>query len=71
MARHLHEEGNALVDVTLSAQGQVQQASLHSSTGYDDLDSTALAAARRITCTGSSGTLAGTHVLLPVMFRLH
>ncbi|WP_240471491.1 TonB family protein [Komagataeibacter rhaeticus] len=71
MARHLHEEGSALVDVTLGAQGQVRQASLHSSTGYDDLDSTALAAARNISCTGSASTLAGMHVLLPVTFHLH
>ena len=71
MARHMHEEGNALVDLTLGAQGQVLQASLHGSTGYDDLDSTALAAARNVRCTGSGGTLDGTHVLLPVTFHLH
>ncbi|WP_265001107.1 energy transducer TonB [Komagataeibacter nataicola] len=71
MARHMHEEGNAMVDVVLGSEGQVAQVSLKSSTGYDDLDSTALAAARKVQCTAQGHALAGTHVLLPVTFRLH
>ncbi|WP_308720864.1 energy transducer TonB [Komagataeibacter xylinus] len=73
MARHMHEEGNAMVDVVLGSEGQVTQVSLKSSTGYDDLDSTALAAARKVQCTpqGQGGALAGMHVLLPVTFHLH
>ncbi|BAK86169.1 TonB periplasmic protein (plasmid) [Komagataeibacter medellinensis NBRC 3288] len=71
MARHMHEEGNALVDVVLGSEGQVVQVSLKSGTGYDDLDSTALAAARKVQCTPQGRPLEGTHVLLPVTFRLH
>ncbi|WP_241503232.1 energy transducer TonB [Komagataeibacter melaceti] len=71
MARHMHEEGTATVDLVLAASGQVEQAAIKTSTGYDDLDSTALAAARRVQCTAEGGTMAGRHVLLPVMFHLH
>ncbi|MGY6770619.1 energy transducer TonB [Komagataeibacter sp. NFXK3] len=71
LARHMHEEGNAMVDVVLGSEGQVTQVSLKSSTGYDDLDSTALAAARKVQCTGQGRSLEGTHVLLPVTFHLH
>ncbi|WP_240906570.1 energy transducer TonB [Komagataeibacter xylinus] len=71
LARHMHEEGNAMVDVVLGSEGQVTQVSLKSSTGYDDLDDTALAAARNVQCRPQGHALAGTHVLLPVTFRLH
>lgn len=71
MARHMHEEGTAMVELTLGATGQVTQAVLKTGTGYDDLDSTALAAARKVQCTMESGTVEGRHVVLPVMFHLH
>lgn len=70
MARHMHEEGSALVDLVIGGQGQVVQANLRSSTGYDDLDSTAVAAARNVHCTSDGGTLEGTHLTLPVVFHL-
>ncbi|WP_025812484.1 energy transducer TonB [Komagataeibacter kakiaceti] len=71
MARHMHEEGTAMVELTLGPAGQVTQADLKTGTGYDDLDSTALAAARKVQCTTDGGTAEGRHVVLPVMFHLH
>lgn len=70
MARHMHEEGTAMVDLVIGAQGQVAQASLRSSTGYDDLDRTALAAARNVRCTAEGGVTDGAKVTLPVIFHL-
>ncbi|WP_181418153.1 energy transducer TonB [Komagataeibacter oboediens] len=70
MARHMHEEGTAMVDLVIGAQGQVAQASLRSSTGYDDLDRTALAAARNVRCTAEGGATDGAKVTLPVIFHL-
>nr|WP_256431442.1 energy transducer TonB [Komagataeibacter sp. FXV3] len=70
MARHMHEEGGAMVDLVLGSQGQVVQATLRSSSGYDDLDRTAIAAARNVRCTADGGALDGTHLTLPVIFHL-
>ncbi|WP_369523295.1 energy transducer TonB [Komagataeibacter swingsii] len=70
MARHMHEEGSALVDLVIGGQGQVVQASLRGSSGYDDLDSTAVAAARNVHCTSDGGALEGRHLTLPVVFHL-
>ncbi|WP_341460496.1 energy transducer TonB [Komagataeibacter rhaeticus] len=71
MARHMHEEGSAVVDLTLGEQGQVLQTTLKTGTGYDDLDSTALAAATKVQCSATGTNLNGRHVLLPVTFHLH
>nr|WP_232272545.1 energy transducer TonB [Komagataeibacter europaeus] len=70
MARHMHEEGSAMVDLVIGGQGQVVQATLRSSSGYDDLDRTAIAAARNVRCTADGGALDGTHLTLPVVFHL-
>lgn len=51
MARQLQEEGEALVQVVLDAGGQVVEAHLIRSTGYDDLDEQAVLTARSMRCT--------------------
>ncbi|WP_048837405.1 energy transducer TonB [Acetobacter cibinongensis] len=68
MARHLHEEGEAVVEVTLAGTGAVQSARLTQSTGYDDLDKQALLAARTLTCAPpENGVLVGR---IPVGFHI-
>ncbi|MFT9399005.1 energy transducer TonB [Acetobacter sp.] len=68
MARHLYEEGEAVVEVTLAGTGAVQSVRLTQSTGYDDLDKQALLAARTLTCTPpENGALVGR---IPVGFHI-
>ena len=50
-ARHLHEEGEALAEVSINAKGQVIAARLVKSTGYDDLDDQALQTVKNLHCT--------------------
>ncbi len=50
IARHLHEEGEGVVEITLAADGGITATRLVQSTGYDDLDAQALAAARGLHC---------------------
>lgn len=69
MARRLHEEGEAVVEVSLAATGAVQAVKLVQSTGYDDLDAQALTAARALRCTPPE---AATQVgRIPVGFHIH
>ncbi|CCT60917.1 TonB periplasmic protein (plasmid) [Acetobacter pasteurianus 386B] len=56
MARHLHEEGEGVVEVTLAADGAIATTRLVQSTGYDDLDAQALAAARGLHCVAPAST---------------
>ncbi|MFT8656705.1 MAG: TonB family protein [Acetobacter papayae] len=51
MARQLQEEGEAMVQVVLDVGGQVVEAHLIRSTGYDDLDEQAVLTARSMRCT--------------------
>ncbi|MFT8814854.1 TonB family protein [Acetobacter fabarum] len=50
-ARHLHEEGEAVAEVSINAKGQVIAARLVQSTGYDDLDDQALQTVKNLHCT--------------------
>lgn len=50
-ARHLHEEGEALAEVSINTKGQVIAARLVKSTGYDDLDDQALQTVKNLHCT--------------------
>nr|WP_242012592.1 energy transducer TonB [Acetobacter lambici] len=50
-ARHLHEEGEAVAEVSINGKGQVIAARLVKSTGYDDLDDQALQTVKNLHCT--------------------
>lgn len=50
-ARHLHEEGEAVAEVSINGKGQVIAARLVKSTGYDDLDDQALQTVKNLRCT--------------------
>ncbi|MCG4259795.1 TonB family protein [Acetobacter senegalensis] len=68
MARHLHEEGEGVVEVTLAADGGIAATRLVQSTGYDDLDAQALAAARGLHCAApASAPMVGR---IPVGFHI-
>ncbi|GBR21628.1 hypothetical protein AA0481_2428 [Acetobacter orientalis NRIC 0481] len=69
MARRLHEEGEAVVEVSLAATGAVQAVKLVQSTGYDDLDAQALTAARALRCTPPEA--AAQVGRIPVGFHIH
>ncbi|MFS8368892.1 TonB family protein [Acetobacter indonesiensis] len=68
MARHLHEEGEAVVEIGLNATGAVTTTRLVQSTGYDDLDAQALTAARGLKCAApAQGAMVGR---IPVGFHI-
>lgn len=68
MARHLHEEGEAVVEVTLAADGTIAGTRLTQSSGYDDLDAQALTAARGLHCAApASAPMVGR---IPVGFHI-
>lgn len=69
MARRLHEEGEAVVEVTLAATGAVEATRLTQSTGYDDLDAQALAAARALHCMPPEGGVSVGRI--PIGFHIH
>ncbi|MFT8417977.1 MAG: TonB family protein [Acetobacter sp.] len=56
-ARHLHEEGEALAEVSINAKGQVIAARLVKSTGYEDLDDQALQTVKNLHCTAPEATV--------------
>ncbi|GAN53185.1 hypothetical protein Tasa_007_030 [Tanticharoenia sakaeratensis NBRC 103193] len=68
-ARVLHEQGVVRVGLTVQPGGAVTHAHVTDSSGYDDLDDAALAAARTLTCR-NTGTVSA-DVTLPVRFTLH
>lgn len=67
-ARHLHEEGEALAEVSLNAKGQVIAARLVKSTGYDDLDDQALQTVKNLHCTAPEAT--GVTGRIPIGFHI-
>ncbi len=67
-ARHLHEEGEALAEVSINGQGQVIAARLVKSTGYDDLDEQALQTVKNLHCTAPEAT--GVTGRIPVGFHI-
>ncbi|MFT8782090.1 TonB family protein [Acetobacter syzygii] len=67
-ARHLHEEGEAVAEVSLNSKGQVVAARLVKSTGYDDLDDQALQTVKNLHCTApGSAAVTGR---IPVGFHI-
>lgn len=56
-ARHLHEEGEALAEVSINGSGQVIAARLVKSTGYDDLDDQALQTVKNLHCSAPGSTV--------------
>ena len=67
-ARHLHEEGEAVAEVSINGKGQVIAARLVQSTGYDDLDDQALQTVKNLHCTSpEAGVVTGR---IPVGFHI-
>lgn len=69
MARHLHEEGTAVVEAALDPSGHVLTARLFKTSGFDDLDDAAVEAVRGLQCTLPEGGAITGHI--PVVFHLH
>ncbi|WP_162493421.1 energy transducer TonB [Kozakia baliensis] len=68
-ARVMHEQGIAVLALTIAPGGRIQSSSIARSSGYDDLDNAALSIAGHLSCqnTGSQPV----QLSLPVNFRLH
>lgn len=67
-ARHLHEEGEAVAEVSINGKGQVIAARLVKSTGYDDLDDQALETVKNLHCTAPASTVVTGRI--PVGFHI-
>lgn len=67
-ARVMRETGAAVVLLTVAPGGAVTAVRLEQSSGYDDLDDVAVAAAHEARCTNATG--AASQLRLPVHFRL-